>query len=123
VALVAGLLIANAVIGSRNLTRPSSAEPAIEQRHMARGSEASNDAAVPASQRQAEEVRVAPAGERGSRTVVLFTWPENTDGALGVTYGDGRSIPIPPPLARKVIESQAGKTLEQLTDESRKSSR
>ena len=114
VALVAGLMIATTIIGARHTSRPS-AQPAVEERHMARG-----EAKAPAPA-QAEEVRVAPAGERGSRTVVLFRWPETTGGAVGVTYGDGRSVPVPPPLARKVIENQAGKTLEQLTDESRKS--
>lgn len=115
VALVAALLMVHGVLGARNATRPNN-EPTIEHRHTASG-EASTTA-----QPQAQDVRVAPAGERGARTVVLFRLPETQGGAVGVTFGDGRSVPVPPPLARRVIENQAGKTLEQLTDESRRSS-
>jgi hypothetical protein len=70
----------------------------------------------------APDVRVAPASERDAAKVVLFHWPDKQDGAIGVTYGDGRTLPLPAPLARKLIEDQAGKTLEQLAEESAKKS-
>ncbi len=69
-----------------------------------------------------EDVRVAPAGERQPDQIVLLTWPKQEGGSVKITYGDGRSAQLPQSLARKLVETQAGKTIEQLAEESRKSS-
>jgi RNA polymerase sigma factor (sigma-70 family) len=69
-----------------------------------------------------EDVRVASAGERQADQIVLLTWPKQDGGSVKITYGDGRSAQLPQTLARKLVETQAGKTIEQLAEESRKSS-
>ena len=56
--------------------------------------------------------------DRGARTVVLFRWPASSTAPITLTYGDGRAFPVPQALARKLIEDQAGKTIEQLAEES-----
>lgn len=113
VALVAALLMANALLSAHHLTEESPAPEVQPQRHSASDAQS--------LKQPAQDVRVAPAGERGAQRVVLFQWADHFDGAMNVTFGDGRTVPVPQPLARKLIEVQAGKTLEQLTDESRKS--
>jgi len=42
------------------------------------------------------DVRVLSAGERSPRQIVLFCWPKpsDADGAITLTYGDGRAIQV-----------------------------
>jgi hypothetical protein len=120
VALALGLMIARGFGGANRHPVPGP-EPA---RHAAA-------AAAPATVRPSNattagngaeltrDVRVAPAGDRDPLRVVLFRWPEAPGGPIALTYGDGRTVARPAPVARKLVETQAGKTLEQLARESR----
>jgi RNA polymerase sigma factor (sigma-70 family) len=123
VALVAGILVAHAYAWLVHVNDPRPApvtatatreEPHVQA--IARPKPTAPKRIV------APDVRVAPASESDAAKVVLFHWPDKPDGAMGVTYGDGRTISLPSSLARKLIEDQAGKTLEQLAEESSKSS-
>lgn len=127
VALVAGILVAQAYAWLVHVNDPAPVpvtatatreEPRIQPRPAVKPVE------PPAAPKPAvaPDVRVTPAAERDAAKVVLFHWPEKQDGAIGVTYGDGRRISLPASLARKLIEDQAGKTLEQLGEESAKGS-
>jgi RNA polymerase sigma factor (sigma-70 family) len=124
VALVAGILVAQAYGWLVHLNDPKPAPvtatvtAAREEPHAVPVAKPKPVAPKPVIQ----DVRVAPARESDPAKVVLFHWPGKQDGTLGVTYGDGRTISLPSSLARKLIEDQAGKTLEQLAEESSKNS-
>jgi hypothetical protein len=121
VALVAGILVAQAYAWLVHVNAPkpvpATATATREEPHVQAVAKPKPIAPKPV----APDVRVAPASESDAAKVVLFHWPEKQDGAIGVTYGDGRTIALPSSLARKLIEDQAGKTLEQLAEESSKS--
>jgi RNA polymerase sigma factor (sigma-70 family) len=126
VALVAGILVAQAYAWLVHMNDPTPSpvtatatrvEPQVQLRPAVKPTQPA--APKPAV---APDVRVTPASESDAAKVVLFHWPEKQDGAMGVTYGDGRRISLPASLARKLIEDQAGKTLEQLSEESAKGS-
>jgi RNA polymerase sigma factor (sigma-70 family) len=85
-----------------------------EERHLARGS-------AEITGPPTNDVRVSPASERDPRRIVLFHRPAASDDPIIIVYGDSQTISLPQPLARKLIEAQAGKTLEQLADESNRS--
>jgi RNA polymerase sigma-70 factor (ECF subfamily) len=124
VAVVAGILVAQAYGWLVHANDPAPAPPVTaavtrEEPHVQ--PVARPKSPTPASP-AAPDVRVVPASERDAAKVVLFHWPDKQDGAIGVTYGDGRTLSLPAPLARKLIEDQAGKTLEQLAEESARSS-
>jgi RNA polymerase sigma-70 factor, ECF subfamily len=124
VALVAGLLIARGIVAAHESGRP--VQPGYsEERHTATGLPSTPRPAPavripPEPAAAGDDVRVTPASERGARTVVLFRWPASSNAPITVTYGDGRSLAVPQSLARKLIEDQAGKTIEQLAEESSK---
>jgi len=124
VALVAGILVAQAYawLVHANKPQPVPAAATVMREEPRPAPVAKPTQPAPAKQPQPVDVRVAPAGERDAAKVVLFHLPQKSDGALGVTYGDGRSISLPQSLARKLIEDQSGKTLEQLAEESAKNS-
>jgi RNA polymerase sigma factor (sigma-70 family) len=116
VAATSGAAIMTAVLLLRafDSSHPANDRPVDlveEHRHAASG----------IAQVEAQEVRVAPAGERNPRVVVLFRLSATDSEPLTLVYGDGRSVDVPRPIARKLIENQAGKTLEQLAGESRRS--
>jgi RNA polymerase sigma factor (sigma-70 family) len=123
VALVAGILVAQAYAWLVHVNdpkpAPATATATREEPHVQAVAKPKPIAPKPAV---APDVRVAPASESDAAKVVLFHWPDKQDGGIGVTYGDGRTISLPSSLARKLIEDQAGKTLEQLAEESSKSS-
>ncbi len=119
VALVAGLMIARGFVSFHHMTEPAGSSIVAEEpreRHLS----AAPPQAAPVEQPPADDVRVAPAGERDAGKVVLFHWAASPDASTRVVYGDGRSGALPQSLARKLIEQQAGKTLEQLREESKK---
>ena len=130
VALVAALLITRGYVATHPSNRPSVPEPGMQERRGAAAAAVYGTPAVPNARRMppapvaaGTDVRVAPASERGPARVVLFRWPQSADAPIAVTYGDGRSLPVPQHLARKLIEDQAGKTIEQLAEESEKPAR
>ena len=106
VALVVGLMVARGFVLSNPPAAP--AEP--------HGAHAAAAATVSHPARQA--VRVASAGERNPHNIVLFLPGPAPDDPIAVTYGDGRTLVLSAPVARKLIETQAGTTLEQLARES-----
>jgi hypothetical protein len=131
VALVATLLVVRSFMAANHMNRPSAPGTFAEERHAARGTPMTLPPAAapapvtpppprvnPAPTAPGRDVRVAPASEQGARTVVLFRWPASSTAPITLTYGDGRSIPVPQSLARRLIEDQAGKTIEQLAEES-----
>jgi RNA polymerase sigma factor (sigma-70 family) len=123
VALVAGILVAQAYGWLVHVNdKPVPPVTVTATREEPRVTPAVKPKQVSPKPTVAPDVRVAPASESDAAKVVLFHWPENQDGAIGVTYGDGRTISLPRSLARKLIEDQAGKTLEQLAEESSKGS-
>jgi hypothetical protein len=123
VALVAGLLVAQAYAWLVHVNdKPAPPVTVTATREEPRVTPAAKPKQVSPKPMVAPDVRVAPASESDAAKVVLFHWPEKQDGAIGVTYGDGRTISLPRSLARKLIEDQAGKTLEQLAEESSKGS-
>lgn len=117
VALVAGVIIARGFVSFNRATAPPQPTLATEMR-----AARAPDPAPPAPREEepapAPEVRVNPASECDPARIVLFRHSETPGGPLAVTYGDGRTLLMPAPLARKLIETQAGKTLEQLEQES-----
>jgi RNA polymerase sigma factor (sigma-70 family) len=123
VALVAGVLVAQGhgwlLQANQPLAAPSTATVMKEEPRPQLPPKRVQVA--PAPKPGSPDVRVAPASESGVDRVDLFHWSDSADGDLGITYGDGRRITLPQPLARKLIEDQAGKTLEQLAEESSKS--
>jgi RNA polymerase sigma factor (sigma-70 family) len=131
VAIVAGLLIINGFVAMNRTTRPPApTDAAVEARHVVRATPMAPTAAAarPAAAPRAKstevaagmQVRVAPASERGAGKVVLFRWPQSATAPITLTYGDGRSLAVPQHLARKLIEDQSGKPLEQIAEESQK---
>jgi RNA polymerase sigma factor (sigma-70 family) len=120
VSIVAGILLCRAYLWTVHVNdAPPATEMVSHERHNAAMREPAPLQAEPEPvEKLPTEVRVAPPSEGGVRNVVLFRWPGSAEGTIGLVYGDGRSQDLPQPLARRIIETQAGKTLEQLSDES-----
>jgi RNA polymerase sigma-70 factor (ECF subfamily) len=121
VALVAGIIIARGFVSVHRAGAPAPATVTTEMH--AAAARAPEAHAPPRKEREpapepAPDVRVSPAGECDPDRIVLYRYPETPGGPLAVTYGDGRTLLMPAPLARRLIETQAGKTLEQIEQES-----